>query len=306
MPPHASSAENTEDSDERSFGRSGGWAAGLQTVGNILAQTSLVAAVLYYFGWARSYALYPYFGVEPSMLRFSVTDYVLRSVVVTVRPAVISALVVLGLVWAHRALGRAVARRLSRGSRLLPRVITIACGGMGLALSCAGILGFYDVVVYSIRYPLVPIFIGIGIALVMYAVAWAGATPENPAPGGVGGFQAAVLAVLAAVVILWTVGVYAHLDGADSARTIEQRLGERPVVVLYSRTDLGLAAPASGLRTERLRSDHGEYLYRYTGLRLLTYSKGRYVLLPEHWGHARDPAFVLDEREGLRFEIRHA
>ncbi|MEV4005480.1 hypothetical protein [Actinomadura sp. NPDC049753] len=306
MPPTPSAAENTEESGERTPGPSAGWTAGFHAVGNVLTQTTLLAAVLYYFGWARSYALYPYFGVEPSMLRLSVTDYVLRSVVVTIRPSVISALIVLGVAWAHRALKLAVARRPPEGRRLVLRIVTIACGGIGTALSVAGVLGFYDVVVYSIRYPLVPIFIGSGIALVMYAAAWSGATPQDPSPGRLGGFQAAVAVVLGAVLVLWTVGVFAHLDGADSARTIEQRLGERPVVVLYSRTDLGLSAPRTGLQMKRLRIEHGEYLYRYTGLRLLTYSNGRYVLLPEHWGHARDPAFVLDERDGLRFEIRHA
>ncbi|MFD0686700.1 hypothetical protein [Actinomadura fibrosa] len=303
MPPNPSAAEDTDDSPER---RPAGWAAGLQALGQVLAQTTLIVAVLYYFGWARSYALYPYFGIEPSMLRFSVADYVLRSVTVTVQPLVIAALAVLGLPLAHRLLKRAVARQVSGGHRLLLRAVVIGCAGVGITLCVAGLLGFYNVIVYSTRQPIVPILIGAGVVLVVYAISWRGATPEIPAPAAIEGLQAAVLVVLAAVLILWAVGVYANLDGTESARTIERRLAERPPVTVYSKTDLSLSAPGTGLKAERLRVTRGEYVYRYTGLRLLTYSNGRYILLPEHWAHARDPAFVLDERDGLRFEIRHA
>ncbi|MFB4296261.1 hypothetical protein [Actinomadura sp. NTSP31] len=303
MPPNRPSTENTEDVEGH---RPAGWAAGLQALGQVLAQTTLIVAVLYYFGWARSYALYPYFGVEPSMLRFSVTDYVLRSVVVTVQPLVIATLAILALPWAHRMLRKTVAKQVTGGRRLLLRVVIIGCACTGAAFCVAGLLGFYNVVVYSTRYPLVPIFIGIGVALVMYAACWRGATSENPAPKGIEGLQAAVLVALAGVLVLWAVGVYANLDGTDSARSIERRLDERPPVVVYSTTDLALSAPNTGLRAERLHAVHGQYVYRYTGLRLLTYSNGRYILLPEHWAHARDPAFILDERDSLRFEIRHA
>src|SRR5215471_6472571 len=44
------------------------------------AQTVVLTAVLFYFGWARARASYAYFGVDVSVLNFSVSDYVLRSV----------------------------------------------------------------------------------------------------------------------------------------------------------------------------------------------------------------------------------
>jgi hypothetical protein len=58
----------------------GDWAAEFKAIGNVLTQTPAIVAVMHYSDRARSYALYPRFGGEPSMLRFSVINYVLRSV----------------------------------------------------------------------------------------------------------------------------------------------------------------------------------------------------------------------------------
>jgi len=52
----------------------------------VASQTALLTAVLFYFGWARTSTTFAYFGVDVSLLGFSTSDYLLRSVNSAFRP----------------------------------------------------------------------------------------------------------------------------------------------------------------------------------------------------------------------------
>src|ERR1700761_7412853 len=67
--------------------------AAVHAVGSIAGSTTLIAALLFYFGWARTQAALGYFGLNVAVAHLSADDLVLRSVDVTVRP-----LTVLGLI----------------------------------------------------------------------------------------------------------------------------------------------------------------------------------------------------------------
>ncbi|WP_433333289.1 hypothetical protein [Spirillospora sp. CA-294931] len=275
-------------------------APAFQLVGQVVAQTTALVAVLYYFGWARSNALLGHLGIDPALTRWSATDYALRSVSVVVRPLVIVAILVLCLRLAHRLLTREVERRDAAGGTRAASVVGLTLVIAGLVLTVAGLLGFADVVVFSARYPLVPMILGAGVGLIAYGLQYLG-----PGEARISGISMAVLIALAVTLILWTVSVYAGLAGRDAARLAILGLGNRTSVTVYSEDDLGFAAPGTGLRAERLAAPEGRYKYRYTGLRLLLYSDKRYILLPDRWVRTRDPVFVIDEADGLRFELRH-
>ena len=58
----------------------------LETVGRIIAPITVITALLYYFGWVRTGAVFGRFGVDQRVLAYSVDDYLLRSAGVAFRP----------------------------------------------------------------------------------------------------------------------------------------------------------------------------------------------------------------------------
>jgi len=289
-------------------------------VGIIAAQTTAVVAILYYFGWARTYIQLSYFGVNSAVAKLSVTDYVLRSLNVTVRPLVILGILLLTILAGLRLTTNLVTRQAKQGGYLARNVITTISCTLGIALLVAGLLGFYNVVVYSGSYPIVPVVLAAAIALLGYGIHTAGlakhATGErnNNVHGSVdeeshlhdnewiGRAQTTVLVIVAIALIFWTVAVYAGNAGQLSGEEIARDLKIRPVVTVYSKANLQLQGP--GVQIEQMGSRNSKYQYRYSGLRLLLYANGRYILLPEGWVQRRDTAFILDERDDLRFELR--
>ena len=49
-------------------------------VRSVVAPATLISGIAYYFGWRREQAFAGYFGIDASLLDFSSTDYVIRSV----------------------------------------------------------------------------------------------------------------------------------------------------------------------------------------------------------------------------------
>jgi hypothetical protein len=58
----------------------------LETIGRIIAPITVITALLYYFGWIRTGAIFGRFGVDQRVLAYSVDDYLLRSAGVAFRP----------------------------------------------------------------------------------------------------------------------------------------------------------------------------------------------------------------------------
>ena len=53
----------------------------------------------------------------------------------------------------------------------------------------------------------------------------------------------------------------------------------------------------------RLDARDSEYRYRYSGLRLLVRSAGKYFAVPDGWTQSTGTAIVLADNPGLRFEF---
>ena len=68
----------------------------LEWVTTVAGATTLVGALLYYFGWARASTTFSYFGIEAEVLGLSFQDYLLRSVRSTYQPLLVVAGVTLG------------------------------------------------------------------------------------------------------------------------------------------------------------------------------------------------------------------
>src|SRR4051794_19905322 len=58
----------------------------LKDITGVLAPITVLTALLYYFGWVRTAAIFSRFGVDQRILAYTVDDYLLRSAGVAFRP----------------------------------------------------------------------------------------------------------------------------------------------------------------------------------------------------------------------------
>jgi hypothetical protein len=279
-------------------GFSGLW----RIVGQIVASTGVLLALLVYFGWVRTDVFFGVFGISTSTLGFSVQDYALRSVQATVQPLVVVLLVLVLIRPAHLVVLRA-ARSESRAAAFVAPAV-IAIGAVALVV---GLAGFTGIVVFDVEWPLVPMSLGLGTLVVAYGItvrrmraASAAGAPDAALPP----FAVLQRVALAAVVVLtlfWSAAVFAQLSGIDEAERVASRPTGLPGVVVFTPHRLHVAG--SGV-TETILAAEPEpaYRYRYDGLHLLIRSDGRYFLLPAGW-RPGVRAIVLSEDPGYRMEF---
>jgi hypothetical protein len=286
----------------------------LQVFWSEVAPTTLLTALLYYFGWARTSAQAQYLGLDDSVLGYSTQEYLLRSISAMFLP--LGAMLLLALAWAsgHVALSRWITdvsaddpdRRRRPVSWLLWGLVA-----MGMALLAVGVLG----AVFPNRagYDLVtPLSFGFGTALTSYGVflrrRWlAHATPSSGAADEarwLRSFMVTLVALVVALSLFWAVSDYAGAVGRGRGQQLVANLARRPSVVVYTPKRLQLAAP--GVRETVLEDPDAAYRFRYSGLKLLFRSNDKYFLLPVGWSVADAPTIVLSDTEALRVEFRPA
>jgi hypothetical protein len=264
----------------------------LEWVTTIAGATTLVGALLFYFGWARSSATFSYFGIEADVLGLSFQDYLLRSVRSTYQP-------LLGLTVA--ALGAVALHRLLAGSPgAFP--VGVAFLTFGSISVLFGLLSTLRVVTLRVDWPLVPVAYLAGAVLVVYGTGLMMAVEGlvSPDSTAVGVSRHPLVAGVILLLAFWVVSSYAGYRGTAVAEQITGQLDRRPSVVVLSEKDLRLHG--SGVHVERIQGVDSNFAYCYSGLRFLIRSGGRQFLLPEHWRRGRDPVIVLNEDESTRFE----
>ena len=275
----------SELSDDSPSAPDSSTASGFQAAQALLAfvpPVTLITALLFYFGWARTYSQARALGADASIFGYSTRDYLLRSVDSLYLPLIV--LTGFGLV---ALLGhQVVVARLGTPDPGLVRVGTVLLGiGIailvyGLAYS-AGLLGrnrFVDLTG--------PLALGLGVVLGAYGgwfrsrargVAGAGAWGQVPSAPWVAPTAAGLLLCLVALSLFWAVGNYAFWRGLDLAHVVAETYLDRPGVVVHSPNRLAL----EGVK-ETLVGDPGQeaIAYRYSGLRLLDHVANTYFLMP--------------------------
>jgi hypothetical protein len=280
----------------------------VQVVTAIIAPTTVLTALLFYFGWIRTNALFQYFGVDATVLGFTTQDYLLRSTEALYVP--LGTLLVVGLagIWAHGQVEAWLARR--RGG--LPRrtALTVgAVGVVGLALFARGTAGVAVPGLSRNGFLVTPVCLGLGAILGAYAQ-WLWRRLRQP-PGHRGGASRprwpglvglGLVAMLVVLSLFWATTDYARAYGRGRAVAYARDLAVRPGVVIYSAERLFLQGP--GVREQALPAgEHASYRYRYSGLRLLTEAHGRLFLLPAGWTTTNGAAMVLAGDDQLRVEF---
>jgi len=276
----------------------------------VVANTSLLIAILVYMGWAYEDALFGYFHVRPLDLDVGVVEYMLRSLSLF-STTIVMVIVIVVAVTAVRTwslggvrLARPVAGVAATGVSAIPalrrlasadaadrsrvgRVLTTGAGAVltVAALAMAWMAGHVQVSTY-------------GFLLVLAAGPLLLTWPARADPRG--RFPYALAIVVAAVCALWAASLYAHNLGIQAARNVVRDLPARTAVVVYSAQPLALSGP--GVTVQPLPANY-RYHYRYQGLRLLITRAGIYYLLPVGWSPGLNETYVFDETDQIRIEL---
>ena len=280
--------------------------------GQIVANTSLLIAVLVYMGWAYDDALYGYFHLSPLDLNISVVEYMLRSLDLFSTTIVLAAVVIiaaatirtwgLGKTRFARLAADTAATRLSAlpafrhlastdaAERSQARKVLLI--GTGAAVTVIALALYWIANYVQISTYLFLFLLGSGVLL----LTWPTRADRR------GRFPYAMAIVVSAVCALWAASLYAHSLGTQAAMKDVQNLRTRTAVMVYSIQPLALGGP--GVFEQRLSAAF-RYHYRYLGLRLLTERSGSYYLLPVRWRPTPqlDETYVLDSSDQIRIEL---
>jgi hypothetical protein len=273
-------------------------------LGGIVAPTTLLTGLLYYFGWLHAYYLFGYFGINSTTLGFSTVDYLMRSVDALYIPLTVAAVVALVALWGNAA----VLPALRAGSPALRSRFLRTVTALGIALALTG--GALTLLIEggSSGYAaLAPVGFAAGVVVLGYAVHMRRilrpkAQQARAAAGWADAAEWMITFFLVAISLFTAASDYAGGVGVTRARQLMADLPNQPAVVLYSQHNLDL--PPTGITETRCANANAGYRYRYDGLVLVLESGGKYVLLPRQWTRdGRSPAILLAESDAIRLEF---
>jgi hypothetical protein len=305
--------------------------------GAIIAPTTFVTALLYYFGLNQAYWFYAYFGVDATLLGLGTTDYLVISVDSLFVPMVVTAAAGLAAFWGHDLLRT----RLATGGRVRVLIILMpALAALGALLVLGGLWSVLDDR-FFLRGHLAaaPLSLALGVILLAYALQLrrtlpAGAfrrtrpspadddppdtrppdteppgRPSEPAPAPPPAARPewapvaewGVVFVLVGLSLIWAASDYAAAVGRARAQHLASQLSTSTHAVLRSERSLGIDAP--GVRERRCGNAKSAYPYRYEGLVLVIQSANQYVLLPTTWTPDTGVALVIPRTDAVRLEF---
>jgi hypothetical protein len=285
------------------------------TVAKVLVPSTLLASLFFYFRLRYTHDHYLQYGIDDAGLGFSTTDYIVRSLNVTIQPARIVAFAVILGVCFHVAVCvalRALGQRRPGADRAAARTL----GAILVVLGVVGIFLFWSPGRLDVRPITSSAWWLVSVLTVIYGayLGWVRYPAADRVSGYIGGAlrerEGKVLAsvLLAMGVVLVAYGAFELTRTYARERALQQALrNERtpwafPLVRIYSTVDLAL--DDLGVTEERLVGSgpaDGDYRYRYVGLRLFLHDNDRLVL----WPVQRSPRvgmFILHESENLRVE----
>jgi len=277
--------------------------------GQVVANTSLLIAVLVYMGWAYDDALYGYFHVRPLDLNVSIVEYMLRSLSLFSTALIFVAVAIIATSTIHawglnttklRGLAAAVMTRVSAvpglrhlatpGTAGQSRAGRVLLTWVGAAVTVTALAMYWIANYVQVSSYLFLLLLASGLLL----FTWPTRADRH------GRFPHAVAIIVAAVCALWAASIYAHNLGIQAAENIVHDLPTRTAVVVYSIHPLALTGP--GITVERLPAKY-RYHYRYLGLRMLITRSGTYYLLPVGWSQQLNETYVFNESDQIRIEL---
>ena len=282
----------------------------LKIVGSIVAPTTLLTALLFYFGLVYAIGFFRYFGVNYSVLNLPLQDYLILSADGLIIPLIYLAGVTLLALWLYQL-------RLetwSTGTRriaLRMLMLSIAIAGLtlvSLAMANAILqLAVFPATFWEAR----GLSLSIGVLLLAYAarlrrVLIMGRLGQIPRriPEAVVVAKWGTTFILVSVGLFWAVGSYAIGVGEGHAQALEAYLPYSADVVLYSEKNQSLQGPqAPGVREVHCQNSDPAYRFRYEGLKLVPQSGDQYLFLPAGWTHNNGAAILIPRSQTHRLEF---
>jgi hypothetical protein len=109
-----------------------------------------------------------------------------------------------------------------------------------------------------------------------------------------------IVSIVIAIGVFGVLGDWAAILGRASGRQLAEHLTSRPSVAIFAKEQLQLSG--KGITVSTI-SGGGEYRFRYSGLRLLIYAEGKYLLVPKGWSHSDGQTIVLSDTSDMRLEF---
>ncbi|MEO3783950.1 hypothetical protein ABGB12_11490 [Actinocorallia sp. B10E7] len=269
----------------------------LRWLGAIVANATVITALLVYFGWQRSEVMAKRLGIDESVLGMSTREYVLRSV----GPVLVLLLVISVAGFGWLALDRWLTGALETPGRTT-RIVLLLLSLAWLVLPLlAWLLGYVPALRAQV-FIAFPFTLGAGVLLAFYASRLR-ADPEAPNPRDpmLKGF----VTVIVAVSLFTGTSNYATVLGTRLADGVTP--GSLTRVAIYSPTRLHLGAPGV-VETPLPPPDpktkqDTPFLFRYTGLRLLDHVGGQYFLISDAWTRRTSTVMPISDKSPARFEF---
>ncbi|WP_409492591.1 hypothetical protein [Amycolatopsis sp. cmx-11-12] len=264
----------------------------LKLVGAVLANTTLLTALLYFFGLVETQVLFAYFRVHYTLLAQTPDEIFARGVDGLYLPLAGAAGAVLGFVIAVRILRLRLAEH--SWARLL-RICAPIAAGLGALLIISTVLVTLNPEPFRDRPGLPGLGFALGVLMLLFAWRHWASTLRSSLLELVLGYA------LVSIGLFWAVSDYSAAVGTRRGFEVAAQLPARPAATLYSAESLNLTA--GGVLQVKCADPGAAYKYRYTGLKLLLQSGGQYVFVPSGWRADTGVAFVIPKTDKLRLEF---
>jgi hypothetical protein len=268
----------------------------LTVVGTIIAPTTLVTALLFYFGRLHATGLFRHLRVPSTVFELSLQDYLVRSADGLFVPFTLAAGVILVMVWVTALVIQLVP---SGRRRAVTRRLSPIFGLAGLALVVIAVADVSGSRLFASRPEVPGLCLAVGVLMMAAGVRPTLHRVRRSASLLVVEWGAVFLVV--AIGLFWSVGEYAIGVGQTRGRQITESLTATADAVVFSERDLGISAPGV-LKTACVETD-AAYRYRYDGLKLVFQSSGQYLFLPAGWTRSEGSAIVIPRTDSLRLEF---
>jgi hypothetical protein len=308
--------------DESSRGQIEQW---MSIATNIVAPTTLLGALLFYFGYVSSRAQYAYFGVDVDTIGLSTQDYIMRSpqpllVPLLVLPLTGACLFLIDTAVRRRILSAHEADNL-KGANSLRRIArSLAVCGLIVLFVGVALLFIYPYIGDWPLYGLViPLMLASGAGLVAYAsrlqrqiqdaTRHASDTrdqlPRADLLVSIPWAAKVLIYALIAASIFWAAATIAQWSGRGLAQSEALHLDRLPSVILDTKEQLFLRDP--GIEVTTLLPSEGQtFHYRYRHLRLLIQGHNEMFLIPDVWSASDSTLIVpLDGSVRVQFQFQN-
>ncbi len=281
-------------------------------LGALGAITTVVAAVMFYFGWRRSDVQSRTMGIDVSLFGYSSQDYVLRSISSLYTPMLVMIGIVLGWLFVHGKVtgwlrsersapptSRRRAQQTARWIGVAATALAVACVLFSIAAGASNPVWPVGPIRDALdeRQWVVPCTLVASTLLAAYAWWIHRQLSPSPVPRDRPLWQRVLPVVLVAGTVtlgtFWMLEEYASAVGRGQARELLAGLSRLPRAEVTSPTPLGIRA--AGVVEEEVDTGTEEVRYRTVGLRLLARSGGKVLLLHDGWDLSTGSVIVLPD-----------